>query len=469
MAFYDLDGKTKRAVAIDELVMAVSVGTLEHEEDCRCGLCTALEGSVDEGDRLPGPLGRAGCKAAATGPKSSFNQLVALAIIDETNSLDMFGVPIPHFLVSPGPLEGMGVTAVVLRPRGVDMIDVFSTVLEGTPLEIMIAERLVEKFRLVKPGGMHGRESGSPPTGAGGEIIGRPLCDVRRIVVLDQVNAIQPTMPLSEALQQPGIIEGAFVVQTKSIHLSGMDREQDHQIDGSVPRIFELLSLDLSRLGSADRVALQDLEIGHFISAHHPNALRYQTLSIRVAPKSFLGAVLELGIQMRSLPVSCAVRSEGHAIEDSSDGPGTDARNNPFSHRLTRHVLARPMSDMQASGDGLQACEFNDSRLLEGGNPGWMPGAGLHGQQSLQPMFLVATADPPNRCPSILFPTNHFPDAVARRNCQDNSRSLHLEPGQRLAAGDPFQTGPISGINGKLKRFSTTHTFASNATGRFPA
>ena len=41
-ALYDLDGKTKRAVALDELVMAVSLETLEHEEDCRCGLCTAL-------------------------------------------------------------------------------------------------------------------------------------------------------------------------------------------------------------------------------------------------------------------------------------------------------------------------------------------------------------------------------------------------------------------------------------------
>ena len=44
-ACYDLDGKIKRAIALDDLVMvlAVSVETLEHEEDCRCGLCPALE------------------------------------------------------------------------------------------------------------------------------------------------------------------------------------------------------------------------------------------------------------------------------------------------------------------------------------------------------------------------------------------------------------------------------------------
>ena len=47
-AFYDLGGKMKRAIALDDLVMAVSVETMEHEEDCRCGLCTALE-AVDGG------------------------------------------------------------------------------------------------------------------------------------------------------------------------------------------------------------------------------------------------------------------------------------------------------------------------------------------------------------------------------------------------------------------------------------
>jgi hypothetical protein len=42
-AMYDLDGKTKRAIALDELVMAATLETLEYEEDCRCGLCRAME------------------------------------------------------------------------------------------------------------------------------------------------------------------------------------------------------------------------------------------------------------------------------------------------------------------------------------------------------------------------------------------------------------------------------------------
>jgi hypothetical protein len=41
-AFFDLDGKTRRAVATGDLVMAVSLETIEHDKDCRCGLCRAL-------------------------------------------------------------------------------------------------------------------------------------------------------------------------------------------------------------------------------------------------------------------------------------------------------------------------------------------------------------------------------------------------------------------------------------------
>ena len=43
-AFYDLDGKTRRPVPLDGLVIAVSVETLEHEEDCRCGVLRAVGG-----------------------------------------------------------------------------------------------------------------------------------------------------------------------------------------------------------------------------------------------------------------------------------------------------------------------------------------------------------------------------------------------------------------------------------------
>ncbi len=48
-ALFDLDGKTRRAIALDDPVMAVQVETLGHEEDCRCGLCRALEAGPSAG------------------------------------------------------------------------------------------------------------------------------------------------------------------------------------------------------------------------------------------------------------------------------------------------------------------------------------------------------------------------------------------------------------------------------------
>ncbi|MGA2256172.1 MAG: hypothetical protein ABSG53_16105 [Thermoguttaceae bacterium] len=42
-AFYDLDAKQRRAIAQDELVMTVGLETIEHQEDCGCGLCRALD------------------------------------------------------------------------------------------------------------------------------------------------------------------------------------------------------------------------------------------------------------------------------------------------------------------------------------------------------------------------------------------------------------------------------------------
>jgi hypothetical protein len=48
-AFLDLDGKQRRAIALDNLVMAVSLETIEHPEGCSCGLCRALETALGGG------------------------------------------------------------------------------------------------------------------------------------------------------------------------------------------------------------------------------------------------------------------------------------------------------------------------------------------------------------------------------------------------------------------------------------
>jgi len=43
MAFHDLDGKTRRVIAMDDLAMAASLETIEHEEGCGCELSWALK------------------------------------------------------------------------------------------------------------------------------------------------------------------------------------------------------------------------------------------------------------------------------------------------------------------------------------------------------------------------------------------------------------------------------------------
>lgn len=42
-AFLDLDGKQRRAIALDDLVMAVQLEVMEHGVGCSCGLCRAFE------------------------------------------------------------------------------------------------------------------------------------------------------------------------------------------------------------------------------------------------------------------------------------------------------------------------------------------------------------------------------------------------------------------------------------------
>jgi hypothetical protein len=52
------------------------------------------------------------------------------------------------------------------------------------------------------------------------------------------------------------------------------------------------------------------------------------------------------------------------------DGPVADARNDPIFDRLAGQILARPVGDVQALGDRLQAGQSNDLGPLEGGKSG---------------------------------------------------------------------------------------------------
>src|SRR4051812_41059042 len=75
--------------------------------------------------------------------------LVSLDISNARNSGGVLGEPTTHFLIRPRPLEGMGVKPVVLRPRGHHVVDVLPAAAPRPPLQVAMAEGVVEQLPLV--------------------------------------------------------------------------------------------------------------------------------------------------------------------------------------------------------------------------------------------------------------------------------------------------------------------------------
>ena len=55
------------------------------------------------------------------------------------------------------------------------------------------------------------------------------------------------------------------------------------------------------------------------------------------------------------------------------DRPIADGRDDPIFDRLAGQILARPVGDVQALSDWLQAGQLNDLCTLQGGNPAGRP------------------------------------------------------------------------------------------------
>jgi hypothetical protein len=145
-----------------------------------------------------------------------------------------------------------------------------------------------------------------------------------------------------------------------------------------------------------DRMTFQNLEVGLLIGTDHPEAPPGQLLGVGVAPENLLGTLLEQGVDARRPPIPRAVRLEIHAVQDVSDCPSADGRDDPLLDRLSGQILACPVGDVQPLGDRLQASQSNDLSPLEGGNPGRSPGPLGWFQEIGQARNLVAMADPPN-------------------------------------------------------------------------
>src|SRR5690348_6588863 len=81
--------------------------------------------------------------------------LVALARNNATNSRRMFGEPLPHPLIAPGPLKRVGIPLVVLRPGDQHMLNELLAAAPRGPLQVAIAERSHQQLCLVQPRGVN--------------------------------------------------------------------------------------------------------------------------------------------------------------------------------------------------------------------------------------------------------------------------------------------------------------------------
>ena len=69
----------------------------------------------------------------------------------------MFVEPLAHFLIGPGPFDGLRVAAIVLWPRSQHMLDKRLSAGPGLTLEIVVAEIVDQNLGLIQPRGMDGR------------------------------------------------------------------------------------------------------------------------------------------------------------------------------------------------------------------------------------------------------------------------------------------------------------------------
>ena len=124
------------------------------------------------------------------------------------------------------------------------------------------------------------------------------------------------------------------------------------------------------------------------------------------------------------------MRLEVHLIEDRLDRPIADGRDDPIFDRLAGQILARPVGDVQALGDWLQAGQLNDLCTLQGGNLGRSPGPLGWFQEVGQARVLIATTDPPDSRRIALGADGQCSDRLPRGDGQEDLSPLDLIPGE---------------------------------------
>src|SRR6266481_5588745 len=300
-------------------------------------------------------------------------------------------------------------------------------------LQVVVPKRSYQPFRLVQPRSMRRRESRTPPAPALGPVRLRLAGRVTGVAVLNQKDPVQPSVPTAKGLQLPDVVRRVLLGLHGNFHLTVVDHQEQQHINGAVPRVLELLLLDGAWQSLPNRVPLQNLVVRDLIHRDGPDALASQTLGLRVAPKYFLGPLLELGIEPCGSPVTRAMRLQIHVVQDASHGAGTDGVGQTIDDRLASQILAGPVGDVESFGDRLQAGQLHDLGTLQGGKmPGGVPGEShLAGELSARPAHTGGRRAKRSR--------GHIPtERQARRWVlpkQRQARYGHVGPGTKLGAG----------------------------------
>ena len=101
----------------------------------------------------------------------------------------MFGEPMTHLLIGPGPLKRVGIAMVVFGPGSQYMGLELLLALPRRSFQVIMLERMDEDFRLVQPGGVGRRVPRSPPATTVGEVPPGITRNVARPAILDQKDA----------------------------------------------------------------------------------------------------------------------------------------------------------------------------------------------------------------------------------------------------------------------------------------
>src|SRR5580700_11061952 len=371
--------------------------------------------------------------------------------------LGMFGKPLTHHVVCPVPLKRVSIEAVILRPRGSDVIQELFPATPRGAFQVSMAEGADEQFRLVQPRGVDRCKAGPPPTSAIGPVGCRIGRRVARVAVLDQKGPAQTTMPAVKSAQGPNVPLRIFLGLDGQFHPPSMDDQKQQQVDGAVPDVLELLMFDAARPRTSDRAPLQNLQVGHFIDANDPEPARGQMLGISVAPQHPLGPFLELRVEATRLPVPGAVRLQVDAVQDLSYRTRADGLDDTIADGLSGQVGAAPVRDVQPFGDRLQTSQLHDLSTLQGGKLLWATRPPGLPQHDIEAVLFVTTANSPDRGRVALQFAGQCLDPLPGGDTQEDSGMLDLEPRLRAAPSKPLEDGDIIEIELQRARSSTTH------------